>query len=112
MQNLKIIPYLFFALLLTACQSEDDKRLAYALQAAGENRHELEKVLEHYRHDTLKLKAGKNSGALSLFSIIVNGSTNEKKVSVWQTRKAYTYATASGDDCTVFGRALNQIIKQ
>lgn len=34
-------------LLLTACQSKD--RLDMALEYAGDNRAELEKVLEHYR---------------------------------------------------------------
>lgn len=54
---MKIILYLLFAFSLTTCQSETNRRLAYVLQTAGDNRPELEKVLEHYQHDTLKLKA-------------------------------------------------------
>lgn len=46
-------------LLLVACQSAGDKRLEQALELAGNNRPELEKVLEHYQHDTLKLEAAK-----------------------------------------------------
>lgn len=46
-------------LLLAACQSADDKRLEQALELAGDNRPELEKVLEHYQHDSLRLAAAK-----------------------------------------------------
>ena len=41
----------------TACTKE--AKLQQALQLAGENRHELEKVLQHYKEDSLKLKAAK-----------------------------------------------------
>ena len=41
-------------LLLTACQSKD--RLDVALEYAGDNRAELEKVLEHYRGDEMKYR--------------------------------------------------------
>ncbi len=50
--------YIVF-LLLTACQSVNDKKLEYALELAGNNRKELEHVLEHYRDDSLKLEAAK-----------------------------------------------------
>lgn len=50
--------YIVF-LLLTACQSVNDKKLEYALELAGNNRKELEQVLEHYRDDSLKLEAAK-----------------------------------------------------
>ena len=42
---------------MTACTSPNDKRLEQALQFARDNRNELEKVLKHYKNDTLKLKA-------------------------------------------------------
>lgn len=42
---------------LTACLSKEDKNLNNALELAGENRQELEKVLLHYKDDSLKLKA-------------------------------------------------------
>ena len=44
-------------LLLTACQSKD--RLDMALEYAGDNRAELEKVLEHYRGDEMKYRAAR-----------------------------------------------------
>ena len=44
-------------LLLTACQSKD--RLDMALEYAGDNRKELEKVLEHYRGDEMKYRAAR-----------------------------------------------------
>ena len=44
-------------LLLTACQSKD--RLDLALEYAGDNRAELEKVLEHYRGDEMKYHAAR-----------------------------------------------------
>lgn len=55
--KLKDFQIILFILLLTACQTEADKQLAYALQIAGNNRPELEKVIEHYKNDPLKLKA-------------------------------------------------------
>lgn len=53
-RNIYII---LFYLILTACQSEADKQLSYALKLSGDNRPELEKVLEHYKNDSQKLKA-------------------------------------------------------
>ncbi len=40
-----------------SCISQQDDPLKRALSIAGDNRAELEKVLEHYKQDTLKLKA-------------------------------------------------------
>lgn len=48
---------LFFFLFF--CISKEDKRLFHTLEFAGENRPELEKVLEHYKNDSLKLKAAR-----------------------------------------------------
>lgn len=45
--------------LLSACHSPVDERLEYALGFAGSNRSKLEKVLNHYRNDSLKLRAAK-----------------------------------------------------
>lgn len=42
---------------LSACQPPVDDRIEYALDFAGSNRSELEKVLNHYRNDSLKLRA-------------------------------------------------------
>lgn len=58
-QSMKALFAIIIISLLTACQSKTDKRLEQALHLAGENRNELEKVLEHYKNDTLKLKATK-----------------------------------------------------
>ena len=43
-------------LLVLRCVSRPD-RLEYALEFAGKNRTELEKVLEHYKEDTMKYRA-------------------------------------------------------
>ena len=54
-------PYLFIIFcsffLFSCCQKND--RLQTALNHAGDNRMELEKVLRHYEEDTLKLRAAK-----------------------------------------------------
>jgi hypothetical protein len=53
----KIVITLFFSVLFLSCKRTD---LECALQLAGENRQELEKVLGHYSQnpaDSLKLKA-------------------------------------------------------
>lgn len=55
MRNTLFIILLFFV----ACQSADDKKLEQALKLAGDNRSELEKVLNHYRDDSLKLEAAR-----------------------------------------------------
>ena len=55
--------YLFLLLwlpALAACSPEDgEKRLAYALECAGTNRAELERVLAHYADDSLKREAAR-----------------------------------------------------
>lgn len=48
---------IFVFLLFQACQSFEKEQLNYALAFAGENRKELEQVLEHYKEDPEKLKA-------------------------------------------------------
>lgn len=55
MRNTLFIILLFLA----ACQSANDKKLEQALKLAGDNRPELEKVLNHYENDSLKLEAAK-----------------------------------------------------
>lgn len=45
-------------LLVYGCQNQD-ARIERALSLAKSNRPELEKVLEHYQHDSLKLEAAK-----------------------------------------------------
>lgn len=44
---------------LCSCVGHRDRHLEYALQQAGKNRAELEKVLAHYAGDSLKLEAAK-----------------------------------------------------
>ena len=44
---------IFAILIFTACQN--DRRLS-VMEQAGENRAELEKVLQYYKDDALKLK--------------------------------------------------------
>ena len=40
-----------------SCKNSSDDKLIYALKNAENNRHELQKVLDHYEGDELKLKA-------------------------------------------------------
>lgn len=47
---------MFISLLFSGCVTEVD-RLEYALEFAGENKRELEKVLEYYSDDSLKYRA-------------------------------------------------------
>lgn len=42
-----------------SCTKAEDKRLEFALDFAGTNRLELERVLDHYKNNTLKLKAAR-----------------------------------------------------
>ena len=50
---------IFTAIFLMACNSLDSKRLEQALQFAGDNRGELEKVLAHYENNPEKLEAAR-----------------------------------------------------
>lgn len=56
---MKFILYVVVLILVAGCTSVSDRQLEAALQMAGENRIELEKVLKHYEYDTLKLKAAR-----------------------------------------------------
>lgn len=47
---------MFIPLFISGCVTKVD-RLEYALEFAGENRRELEKVLEYYSDDSLKYRA-------------------------------------------------------
>lgn len=58
-QSLSLNFILILIIFLTACASPNDKRLEQALQFAGDNRGELEKVLAHYANDSLKLAAAR-----------------------------------------------------
>ncbi|WP_291529054.1 hypothetical protein [Bacteroides sp. UBA939] len=44
---------------LASCKEKEDVRLNFALEQAGANRAELERVLHHYRNDSLKLEAAR-----------------------------------------------------
>ncbi len=57
---MKHIFFILSIMLLSGCASfEADVQLENALELAGDNRNELEKVLEHYEKDSLKLEAAK-----------------------------------------------------
>ena len=43
--------------ILGLCSCSNNNRLQYALELSGDNRPELEKVLAHYRDDSLKYVA-------------------------------------------------------
>ena len=49
--------FFFFLLILSAGCRHTDPDLENALRQAGENRSQLEQVLDHYRNDSLKYKA-------------------------------------------------------
>lgn len=52
--------YIFmFLICCVACNSKEDRQLNYALKAAGDNRPELEKVLDYYKEDKIKLEAAR-----------------------------------------------------
>lgn len=56
----RIYLFILFIILFLACsQNQEEVMLEQALQFAGPNRSELEKVLEHYADDSLKLEAAK-----------------------------------------------------
>jgi hypothetical protein len=63
MNKIKLYCYITFAIcifLLFSCtqnQTGFSKELEHALRLAGNNRPELEKVLQHYKNDELKLRA-------------------------------------------------------
>lgn len=54
---MKRVWYILIAYCLSACSSIQDKALEQALQLSGQNRGELEAVLNHYKDDSLKLQA-------------------------------------------------------
>lgn len=58
-KNKIFMKYIFLLILsfLFGCSTNPNKQLDFALQMAGENRSELESVLNHYKNDSLKLKA-------------------------------------------------------
>ena len=55
----KAITYIFSCFLLSACCSIEERQLEQALDFAGDNRVELEKVLEHYSNEPEKLEAAR-----------------------------------------------------
>ena len=46
-----------FVLFLFSCSCQENRKLNFALSKAGNNRDEIEKVLDYYKNDPLKLKA-------------------------------------------------------
>jgi hypothetical protein len=59
-QNMKKFNYLIILIFSICSCKSDDERIKFALETAGENRSELEKVILHYKErpqDSLKLKA-------------------------------------------------------
>lgn len=50
---------IFCVIFLFSCMTGENKKLHQALKEAGENRIELEKVLAHYKSDSLKLRAAR-----------------------------------------------------
>ena len=81
---------LLLALLFLICSC--DSRLDFSLENAGENRDELEKVLEHFEHDPnpLKYEAAKFLIENMPFHQTTTGETAEKYAEacdVWSVQK-------------------------
>lgn len=57
----KIMKYIIFTfvVLFLSCSTKEEARLQQALEMAGKNRRELEKVLDHFKDDSLKLRAAR-----------------------------------------------------
>lgn len=56
---MKYFIFFLFGYCFYSCQSFEDKQLDFALDFAGENRKELEKVLDYYAKDPLRLEAAR-----------------------------------------------------
>ena len=69
-----IIPCIVLASVFVACSSAD-KRLEYALSFAGDNRGELEKVLEHYGQEPEKLEAARFLIRICLIGMLTKGGS-------------------------------------
>lgn len=54
-----ILGTLCVSCVLCSCSDNGERRMEKALKMAGTNRAELEKVMEHYRGDSLKLRAAR-----------------------------------------------------
>ena len=54
---LRYVVTIIFVSLLVSCQIDADRGLSVAMSAAGDNRGELEAVLDHYADDAEKLAA-------------------------------------------------------
>ena len=86
----KITVFLFAILILSFCSC--DSRLDFSLENAGENKDELEKVLEHFEHDPnpLKYEAAKFLIENMPFHQTTTGETAEKYAEacdVWSVQK-------------------------
>ncbi len=80
---------------LCCCSGNEDRRMEKALEISGTNRAELEKVLEHYREDSLKLRAAR----FLIENMQYHFSVNERFVS----KKGESYYP----DITRFGGAAS-----
>ena len=65
---------------LVSCHNfKEDRQLSFALERAGENRRELEQVLEHYKNDSLKYRAAcfliKVSSINSIYPLVSDSRT-------------------------------------
>lgn len=83
---IKIISYIFLILLLTAC-SVEKKELTLALDAAKENRSELETVLKHYSlqaKDSLKLRAAQFLIENMPYHFYYDGEKVEQQLNVYK----------------------------
>lgn len=80
---------------LCSCSDNEERRLEKALEMAGTNRAELEKVMEYYRGDSLKLRAAR----FLIENMQYHFSVNEKFVS----KKGEPYYP----DITRFGKAAS-----
>ena len=59
LDEMKYFIFFLFGYCFYSCQNFEERQLAYALDFAGENRKELEKVLDYYAKDPLRLEAAR-----------------------------------------------------
>lgn len=89
--------------MLTACQGDKDARLEQALTFAGENRKELENVLEHYKKEPAKLEAARflirnmprwysyDGWQLdSVKQVLASGNLSKKETEQWRHTSFYS----------------------
>lgn len=97
--------YLILSLFLS-CVSNQERELDNILNFAGDNRLELEKVLTHYQHDTLKLKAAR----FLILNMPGHGTYAGKNTArFYSGQDSILASVGNGDSCKIL---INELITQ